>query len=168
MAGVPISDQAAARRRFFDEVVLKYDSDQGCLLWPFSTNADGYAEITIDGRHHMVHRLVCEIVHGPPPSPKHDAAHRCGRAGCVSKACVRWTTPKENEADKWLHGTKPVGERNKNARLTEDKVREIRSLNGQRPQKEIAQMFGVGSTTISAIFTRRTWAWLPDGDPKSP
>ncbi|WP_292637037.1 hypothetical protein [Mesorhizobium sp.] len=56
-----------------------------------------------DGKCRRVSRLVCEEVHGPPPSPDHEAAHSCdnGDLGCATKRHLSWKTPKENTADKF-------------------------------------------------------------------
>lgn len=51
----------------------------------------------------------------------------------------------------------PRGEQHGNAKLTDDKVREILALKGIKPQRTVAAMFGVGKTTIAAIWHRRLW-----------
>lgn len=87
--------------------------DDGCPIWPFGRNTDGYGIIHQDGRQLIVSRLVCEIVHGPPPTPKHQAAHDCGNGdlGCFGARCVSWKTQKQNSADAVRHriyGRKPL------------------------------------------------------------
>lgn len=106
--------------------------------------------------------MVCEAVHGPAPSPHHEAAHTCGRgsSGCINPNHLRWATPTENQADKIEHGTSNRGERCAASRLTEDDVIEIRRLKGKMTQKEIAEIFGVNYITVGDIHNSRTWAWL--------
>jgi transposase len=54
-----------------------------------------------------------------------------------------------------------IGSRNKSTVLTEDDVRVIkRMLAAGELQKVVAEMFGVGNNTISAIATGKTWGWL--------
>jgi hypothetical protein len=89
-----------AARTFFETVVLAHESDE-CLLWPFALNYMGYGKL--GGR--IVSRLVCRAVYGPPPRD-HEAAHSCTNKNCVSARHLRWATHKENEADKYLHGTR--------------------------------------------------------------
>lgn len=50
---------------------------------------------------------MCQKAHGDPPSPKHDAAHSCGRGheGCVNPNHLSWKTKKQNQADRITHGT---------------------------------------------------------------
>ncbi len=148
-------------RQYFAETVLPYDGND-CLLWPYGRNVSGYGRINVGGRIHLVSRLICEDANGPAPTPKHDAAHSCGNGhlGCVARRHLSWKTRAENVADKIIHGTHLRGSRQWNTKLTEGNVREIRSLRGKLFQREIASLYGVRKTTISAIFRGDSWAWL--------
>lgn len=145
--------------RWVKEVALKYNDDD-CLVWPFARDANGYGKVWYNGRLHLVTRVVCEEVYGPPPTPKHEAAHSCGngRGGCANWKHLRWATRAENESDKILHGTLPRGERQWFSKLTEAQVLEIRKMAGT--SSEIAAMFGVSRRHISDIKALRSWAWL--------
>ena len=147
--------------RYFNEVVLNYDGDD-CLIWPFSRNQRGQAQLRVAGKCRQAARVLCEQTHGPAPSVKHDAAHSCGRGddGCVTKSHLRWATRKENEADKLLHGTRPMGEKVAKSKLTEQDVREIRALEGTMTLKGIAKLYGVGFQQVSNIIRRKNWSWL--------
>ncbi|MER8602822.1 hypothetical protein NKH48_03370 [Mesorhizobium sp. M1233] len=152
--------------RYYQEVVLGYEGDE-CLTWPFATKDSGYAQIWVGKKCHGVHRRVCEHVHGPAPTRKHDAAHSCGNGhlACVTKRHLSWKTRKGNMADTLIHGTHSRGTRSSRARLNEAQVREIRALRGNKSEPEIAKQFGVTRHAISNIVLRRTWAWLDDGRP---
>jgi hypothetical protein len=52
-------------------------------------------------------RVMCKLAHGPAPTPKHHAAHSCGKGheACINPKHLRWATPRENAADAKLHGT---------------------------------------------------------------
>lgn len=81
----------------------------GCLLWPFKNKAGkGYARARINGEDQYVHRYICERINGPAPSMIHEVAHSCGKGhhACIAPDHLRWATPRENEADKLLHGTR--------------------------------------------------------------
>lgn len=116
-----------------------------------------YLRVHLYGRARArVNRLVCEAFHGKPPSGEHEAAHNDGDHGNNRAANLRWATHQENEDDKLLHGTLRRGERQGRAKLTEQKVREIRALVGT-PQRILAAKFGVCQRTICVILTRRGW-----------
>lgn len=146
---------------FFENVVLTCKTDQ-CLDWPFSKSSHGYGQIRIGGKLRDVHRLVCERIHGEPPSPKYEAAHSCGRGhvGCVNPNHLSWKTPVENNADKLIHGTHNRGQKNPGSKLSERAVMEIRSLKGKVSQRELARRFGVTRQTICDIGRGKTWSWL--------
>lgn len=52
------------------------------------------------------------------------------------------------------------GEKNNNAALTAEKVREIRRLwaSGKYRQTEIGRRFGVTASAVSCVVTRKNWA----------
>lgn len=147
--------------RFIEDVALKYTGDE-CLQWPFGVIARGYGAVRINGKTRLVHRYICERVNGSPPTPNYDAAHSCGNGhlGCVAPNHISWKTHSENMSDMLIHGTSNRGVRSPMSKLTEEKVREIRRLNGSMLQKEIGLMFGVSAQTISEILARKKWSWL--------
>lgn len=132
-----------------------------CLLWPFSKNNHGYGRVYCEGKVRLAHRLVCELVSGPPPTPGHEAAHLCGcgHLGCVNPRHLAWKTALENAADTRRHGTLARGERHGMARLTEADVRSIRSNSGIAHQ-DICEKYGVSKKHIDGIRSKKSWAWL--------
>lgn len=146
--------------RFVHEVAFAYEGDD-CLIWPYGTSG-GYGVLDIDRKKRYVHRLVCEAVHGPAPTSRHEAAHSCGRGdfGCVARRHLSWKTPSGNQADKLIHGTMTRGTQHGNAKLTEDAVHAIRALEGVATYNAVARQFGVSISTVRDIQTRKRWAWL--------
>jgi len=143
---------------FVENVVMPYEGDD-CIIWPFATDASGYARV----RNIQITRVICERHNGPAPSDLHQAAHSCGKgsSGCVTKSHLLWKTRAENEADKLIHGTDMRGNKHHAAKLTEDDVRYIRSQRGVQKQSELAALFSVSVPTISGIQTRNGgWSWL--------
>lgn len=154
--------------RYLREVVIPYDGDD-CLPWPFAKTRKGYGTLSVGGRMQIVSRMVCEVVNGPPPEPRYEAAHLCGngRGGCVTKRHLVWKTPSENSADKILHDTHNRGERHGIAKLTRDQVAEIQALKGKVSQTELARRFGVSQSAVSLIQTGKNWSWLTESKPGS-
>jgi hypothetical protein len=154
-------------KKFYQEVVLAYEGDE-CLIWPYNT-VNGYGSMWHYGRTRNVSRVLCEDVHGPAPTPKHEGAHSCGKGhlGCVAKRHLSWKTQKENQADKLVHGTHNRGERSASAKITETQAREILSLKGKETQVVTAKRFGVSNRSVSNIQRRESWAWLQPEQPSS-
>lgn len=93
-------------QRFY-EVSVRSFVGQDCLIWPYGRSVSGYGLAVVDGKGRYVHRLACAHINGPPPTPKHQAAHSCGNGhlGCCNPRHLRWATTKENSKDRELHGT---------------------------------------------------------------
>jgi hypothetical protein len=129
-----------------------------CLVWPFAT-LHGYGQFGIKGKTHYAHRYMCELVHGAPPTERHQAAHSCGNGhkGCVNPRHLSWKTPSENQLDCKDHGTQAKNPYGNHGVLTHDKAATIRSLKGIKLQRELADEYGVSESTISDIWLGRTW-----------
>lgn len=154
--------------KFFSESVLTHTGDD-CLIWPFLKSINGYAQMKHCGKKKIVSRRVCEEIKGPPPTPKHEAAHECGNGhlGCVSPNHLNWKTASENQMDRVSHGTSNRGKRQWLCKLDEDSVREIKVLKGIEPYRKIAERFGVSYGAINGIFRGNSWAYLETENAKS-
>lgn len=150
------------KERFIYEIVLVYDDEDSCLIWPFSLGSGGYPSLSIEGRKAVVSRFVCEKINGVAPTQKHEAAHSCGNGhlGCVNPNHLRWATHSENMIDMIEHGRSMRGGKHHFAKLTEEDVRKIRQLSHSLSLRKLAKMFGITSATVCAIKARRSWAWL--------
>ena len=129
-------------------------SGDDCLIWPFSRNNTGYGQLGYEGKMRKAHRFMCEMAHGNPPTPDHEASHACGNGmgGCVNPRHLSWKTRSENQLDRRRHGTantNPTGQRGK---LTKIQRSEILRLRGKMTQAKIAQRYGVHFETISRIL----------------
>lgn len=145
-----------------------------CLMWPFASRLHGYGQMSHMGKRGYAHRFMCELRHGPPPSPQHEAAHSCGRGheGCVNPNHLSWKTKSENLLDCRQHGTQARSHAGRYGRLNHAKAAEIRALQGVALQREVAEQFAVSESTVSDIWTGRTWTrehkggkqWTPEED----
>lgn len=152
-----------AAKRFFENVVLSFRGDE-CLTWPFAVTDGGYGRLEYAGKHHIVSRLVCEMVQGPPPGDGYDAAHSCGNGhlACVNQSHVSWKNRTENMAEANVRR----GEASPLTGLTLEQVREIIGLRGTATQKEIGERFGISRSAVSKIMLGTRWASSLSGPSK--
>ena len=107
----------------------------------------------------FVHRLAALAFLGPPPTPQHDAAHEDGNPANPRLANISWKTKKENQSDRYRHGTHCSGERNKSAKLNETQVTEIRNARSSGALLEdLGREYGCTKENISCICSRKTWS----------
>lgn len=105
----------------------------------------------------MVQSLVLEAFVGPRPA-RMQACHFDGDTRNNALSNLRWDTSAGNHNDKKRHGTVPSGAKNYFARLSEESVREIKSMlsSGKKPPS-IAPLFRVHPSTIYLIKQGKTW-----------
>lgn len=142
-------------KKFLDEVACS-DTDE-CVLWPYAIDQDGYGLCKRNRRTNRVHRVVCEIVHGEPPSSEHQAAHSCGTRACANPKHIRWATPKENTHDKFGHGSMRRGEQISQSKLSDIDVSTIKRRLARQSGSSLAKEFGVSEPTISMIKHGLRW-----------
>jgi hypothetical protein len=143
------------------------EPDGPCLIWPFCRSR-GSAVLGMRGLPTTkAPRIMCELVNGPPPTPKHEAAHSCGcgHLGCMHPKHLSWKTRAENQQDRRKHGTHGRGP-NMNARrivykLNPQKVAEIRAIGDSMSKEELGRRYGVTPSNIAKILRRESW---PSGD----
>lgn len=122
----------------------------------------------------LVHRLVCEAFHGPPPTPLHQAAHGDGTRQNNEAGNLRWATRSENMEDARRHGVMPLGARHGRARspektprgeahghakLTSDQAAAIRAApRALGSGRALAARYGISPAAVSLIRSGKTWA----------
>lgn len=132
---------------------MNYVGDD-CLIWPMK-GCDGkhYPLFGHLGKMYLAHRFMCQLAHGDPPTPKHQAAHSCGRGllGCVNPRHLSWKTNGENQLDRTIMGlrTKPDNPGGQHGKLTEDQIERIRQVRGKMLVKDIAKELGCCTGTIN-------------------
>lgn len=139
---------------------------EGGILQPASMSS-GHLSVSLsrDGkqRTHQVHALVLEAFVGPRPGTHIDwqGCHADGNPANNNLTNLRWDTRSANEMDKIGHGRSNRGVRNRAAKLTEEKVREIRvRISSGESSDAIADRYGVSRALINAIKGGRAWGWL--------
>lgn len=144
------------RGRAWLEAHVTYEGEE-CLTWPFGRRSNGYGSIVWNGRASVSSRVMCELRNGPPPTPKHEAAHSCGKGheACVNPNHLAWKTSVENQADKVLHGTHNRGENHPCAITNSTEVIYMRSFASVHDAYAAFPQFS--RHFIRGIRARRTW-----------
>lgn len=137
-------------------------SGDDCLRWPFGRKGRRYGAIKFDDKMRSASRVMCIIAHGYPADESLQAAHSCGNGHllCMNPKHISWKTAKQNCHDAISHGTWTHGERVASSKLTEDQVREIKSIGSRMTHREIADLFGVDRSCVSLILRGVNWAWV--------
>lgn len=149
-----------ARKRYTPEQIAaafwqRVSKTKSCWFYNGARNVDGYGVVSANARIKSAHRTAWELANGTIPKGM-CVLHRCDVRNCVNPAHLFLGTHQENMADAKRKGRMPLGEQC-NAKLTAQKVREIRALKGRMFQKDIAKKYGINLTYVSQIWCRRTW-----------
>lgn len=161
-----------ARERF--DASYMPEPMSGCWLWLGSPRgANGYGRIVVDGVVNPAHRFSWTLHYGPIPPDKY-VLHRCDTPLCVNPDHLFLGTHKDNSDDKVKKGRQARGKRlaraqgnfvrrgelNPHSRLTEKDALAI--LRDRRPQRVVAERFGVTQSAVWSIKNGRTWAYLQE------
>lgn len=128
--------------------------EAGCWIWMGATQVRGYGEILSSNRKMLAHRASYEAFVGPIPKGMY-VCHACDNVYCVNPNHLFLGTQKQNLQDMAAKGRSTRGERNPQAKLTEEKVRAIRSSNST--SSELAKMYNVSVSNIHSIKRKQRW-----------
>jgi hypothetical protein len=138
---------------------------EGCLLWPFGRNEDGYGQLGFDGKTLKAHRWMCEAVKGPPPSSEHYAAHDCGNGhlGCIHPEHLDWKTHAENTDDYIRDGRTRHGKGRRLRKLSHEQVQILLNPPVDKTIMQLSQEFGISYRHAKKIRQGKSWR---DGLPR--
>jgi hypothetical protein len=135
-------------------------SPDECWPWMGSTHSNGYGYLfTSAGSRTTAHRHALRLS-GVDVAPDEVARHTCDNRACCNPRHLLRGTPADNMRDKVKHGNHwYVGEAQHDAKLTRERVAEIRALHaaGGVTQDALAQRYGVNQSTVSSVVRRQTW-----------
>lgn len=159
--GDPLHSDLKTHARDFIQAVRMGSKD--CIIWPYAVTLFGYGKLSLrPNKNDNAHRWVCRKFHGEPPFEGAEAAHSCGVRLCVNPEHLSWKTPKQNSADRLIHGTDSRGEKSPLHKVTTNEVLEIRRLAKAKVRfQDIATIYGLSASGVNTIVQRRTWKHLP-------
>jgi hypothetical protein len=146
--------------------------ERGCWIWRYGGyDREWYPEIMIKRRKKSVARWILEVTTGEIGEV---ARHRCDRIPCCNPDHLLWGTQADNVHDAFERGrrrpkavyvarerrpeTFACGERHGLAKLTEDKVRQIRARHaGGISAYRLAKEYGMSKGCIRQVVRRVTW-----------
>lgn len=130
-----------------------------CLIWPFAREGRVGRGMMGDtsGKRKWAHRCMCELVHGPAPIGKPQAAHSCGNGdqGCVNPRHLSWATNSENQLQRYAHGRGNPNPNGNRSRFTPQQIEKIRSQWGEFTQTKLAEIYGCSLGTIQYYLKYR-------------
>jgi hypothetical protein len=145
-------------RERYDASVDRSGGPSACWPWRAAKCHQGYGRVTAFKVPFKPHRLAL-LYAGVDLSTEMLALHSCDNPSCCNPAHLRPGTQSENVRDMVNRKRRNLsGVNNGRARLDPERVRFVRRLldRGHR-QADIAFLFNVAKTTISAIHCGRNW-----------
>jgi hypothetical protein len=157
--------------RFWSKVHRPTDADS-CWIWHGTTDQQGYGLFTVCRRMLKAHRVSYFLATGTDPAAML-VCHTCDNPPCVNPSHLFLGTAGDNLSDciskgRFVNGrprahpeTIVRGERCHLAKLTEQKVRELRSLDprpyGRDEEITVARKYGISRNSLRNVIFRRTW-----------
>ncbi len=142
-------------------------TDVGCWEWTGPKVGIGYGRVDLNGKKHLVHRLVYCLCVGVV-SQHEEVCHNCpggDNPACCNPAHLWKGTHTDNMRDSETKGRNSHpgqrGSEHSQAKLTEDDVREIRdraASGGWGIKTKLAREKGVSKACISEVLSGKKWS----------
>lgn len=142
--------------RFWSKVQIGLFNE--CWPWKAYKLSNGYGRFGWKkGDIRLAHRAAFELWHGFIDD--RFVCHRCDNPGCVNPHHLFQASHVENMRDMKAKGRSLVGSRNANAKLTEEKVRQMRSLKTETGLAyiKIGVLYGVSEMTAWHAINGKSW-----------
>lgn len=154
-----------SKEKFMEKVKLV----NGCWEWTGNIETRGYGIVNFKYKKYKAHRVSYEIFNEKIPSgncykDKINILHKCDNRKCVNPDHLFLGTFMDNHRDMILKGRENhpglKGSKNSMAKINEETVLIIRSLNGKMSQSNIGKMFNLSQTTVGSILNKKTWTHI--------
>lgn len=159
-----VGRSTTTKERF--EAKFEEDKITGCWNWTASKSIRGYGHFNFGGQVQQAHRVAYQLYIGEIPDGL-CVCHHCDNRKCVNPSHLFIGTHIDNMRDcknkgrgmgkgKGLHSFS--GEKHSQAKLTEEKVRTIRTMYAKGSRLcDLAREFGISPGAIWGIVHYRTW-----------
>ena len=147
---------------FWDHV----DKSGDCWMWRRSTTSHGYGMFRMQPSNKavMAHRHAYAVTYGEVPAGM-DVCHSCDTPGCVNPSHLFAGTAADNMRDAIRKGRfkfppPSPGVKNVNAKLTPERVRELRRCvkSDGLTVSAMSRRFGIARATLRSVVSGKTWA----------
>lgn len=154
MGEVFTENNATTRPSLREKFEARFERGDGCWEWTGTIDGYGYGVVDHNWIRYRAHVLALEFDGRPVPEGM-KGLHHCDNPKCVRPDHLYPGTTQDNSDDAVERGQQPKGSEHHQAKLDEDKVREMRALH--LPFTTIAAMFGVSRPTATRAIKRQTW-----------
>lgn len=143
------------RKDVFESKFVKSD---GCWEWAGATNSSGYGSYGM----RLAHRVAFELYKSQIPDGA-SVCHTCDNRKCVNPDHLWLGSRKDNMRDciqkgRFSNPPRFVGSGHPEAKLTEEKVRQIRAaVQAGSKKRPLARFYGIDRGTLRSILEYRTW-----------
>jgi hypothetical protein len=147
--------------RFWSKIIKLSEAQGGCWDWFANQNQAGYGIFGVKGKICLATHYSWQLHTGRPVRSDIGmmVCHKCDRPSCVNPDHLFIGDAKDNAIDMVLKGRNKTfqGEAHPNATLTEQIVKEIRSLYPQKNFTEIGVLYGLDKAHVRQIVRRISW-----------
>lgn len=149
------------RTTLAERFMAKVERGPECWQWCASAFKDGYGQFKVYTKNMKAHRVSWEIHRGSIPDGML-VCHHCDNRMCVRPGHLFLGSPASNSGDMVQKGRQARGDKNGNAKLSWDDVRDMRSRYSYRGRNgettsALASEFGVTHALVSRIVRGLSW-----------
>lgn len=144
-----------AQRPELCDVLKNYSvSENGCWEWEGHVSIHGYGTVRWRGKNYRVHAAsLAQVIENPGGKM---ACHTCDNRKCLNPQHLYWGDSQTNARDAVSRKRNAYGEKNASAKMTWEKVRELREGKWST-FTEAAKHYGINRTTVAAIVNGKLW-----------
>lgn len=149
------------KKKWKEPIRFKISSSNCYEVTSHKVGSHGYPQVQHKRQTTPAHRKIYEECFGEIP---HNLVvrHKCDNRLCVNPEHLEIGTYKDNNHDAIKRGRNAFGERNSQAKLSDSKVREIKSVFYQSEvdkslMNELSRKYNVHINTLYDIYYNKTW-----------